>query len=80
MQHFSLERKNATSLGSGCDSVERAVATDTRGLQIESSHQQKSLLNIYKEKEAGNGLLKTQLLGPETFDKTQLKSLCKDVS
>ena len=27
-------------LGSGCDSVGRAVASDTRGLQFESSHRQ----------------------------------------
>ena len=35
-------------MGSGCDSVGRAVASDTKGLQLESSHRQKFiyLLNI----------------------------------
>ena len=51
--------------GSGGVSVGRAVAPDSRGLQFEFSHRQKSILNIYwqlywedenKEKEAGNGL------------------------
>ena len=53
--------------GSGCGSVVKAVASDTRGLQFESSHQQKFiniehflLSAVYwkdenKEKEAGNG-------------------------
>ena len=54
--------------GSGCGSVGRAVASDTRGPQFESSHQQKFiykwniclLSTVYwkdenKEKEAGNG-------------------------
>ena len=51
-------------MGSGCDAVGRAVASNTRGPRFESSHQQ-LLLNIYllltvcrkdenKEKEAGN--------------------------
>ena len=49
---------------SGCDSVGRAVASDSRGAWFKSSHQQKFILNIYcqlywkdenKEKEAGNG-------------------------
>ena len=55
-------------MGSGCGSVGRAVATDTRGLWFESSHWQKFIyiLNICllstvywkeenKEKEAGTG-------------------------
>ena len=55
-------------MGSGCGSVGRAVASDTRGPRFESSHQQKfiSILNISllstvcwrdenKEKEAGYG-------------------------
>ena len=55
-------------LGSGCGSVGRVVASDTRGPQFESSHRQKIIyiLNICllsivywkddnKEKEAGNG-------------------------
>ena len=55
--------------GSGCGSVGRAVASNTKGLQFESSHRQKFIyiLNICllstvywkdenkKEKEAGNG-------------------------
>ena len=36
----------ATALGSGCGSVGRAVASDTRGPRFESSHWQ-NLLNIY---------------------------------
>ena len=56
------------SVGSGCGSVGRAVASNTRGPQFESSHQQKFIyiLNICflstvcwkdenKEKAAGNG-------------------------
>ena len=55
-------------MGSGCGSVGRAVASDTRGPWLESSHWQKFIyiLNIcllstvywkdeHKEKEAGNG-------------------------
>ena len=55
-------------MGSGCGSVGRAVASDTRGLQLKSSHRQKIiytlnlcfLSTVYlkdknKEKEAGNG-------------------------
>ena len=55
-------------VGSGCGSVGRAVASDTRGPRFESSHRQKFIyiLNICllstvfwkdenKEKEAGNG-------------------------
>ena len=57
-------------LGSGCGSVGRAVASNTRGPRFESSHQQKFIfkLNIWllstvywkdknkeKEKEAGYG-------------------------
>ena len=36
-----------TFLGSGCDSVGRAVASDSRGPRFESSHGQHFLLNIY---------------------------------
>ena len=59
---------NLRSLGSGCGSVGRAVASNTRGPRFESSHWQKFIfiLNICllwtvywkdenKEKEAGNG-------------------------
>ena len=57
-----------TEMGSGCGSVGRAVAYDTRGPRFESSHRQKFIyiLNICllstvywkdenKEKEAGDG-------------------------
>ena len=52
---------------SGCGWVGRAVASNSRGQWIKSSHRQKKLLNIYcllywkdknEEKEAGNGHLK----------------------
>ena len=51
-------------VGSGCGSVSRAVASNSRGPRFISSHRQKFILNIYcqlywkdeiKEKEAGNG-------------------------
>ena len=51
-------------MGSGCGSVGRAVASDSRGQRFESSLGQKFILNIYcqlywkdenKEKEAENG-------------------------
>ena len=51
------------SMGSGCGSVVRAVASDTRGMQFESSHRQSFLVNVFivncwkdenKENEAGN--------------------------
>ena len=59
-------------MGSGCRAVGRAVASNTRGPGLESSHWQ-LLLNIYlmltvctkdenKEKEAGNGPFKKQNL------------------
>ena len=53
-------------VGSGCGSVGRAVASDARGLQFESSHRQTFILDIYlftvncvekkkmKKTEAGN--------------------------
>ena len=56
-----LQRHN---LGSGCGSVGRAIASDSRGPQFKSSQQQKTILNIMvnciekdenKEKEARNG-------------------------
>ena len=50
---------------SGCGSVGRAVASNSRGPRFESSHREQFILNIYcqlyskkdknKEKEAGNG-------------------------
>ena len=33
--------------GCGCDSVGRAVASNSRGPRLESSHRQKFVLNIY---------------------------------
>ena len=63
-----LIKIDLTFLGSGCGSVGRAVASNTRGPQFESSHRQKNYLYIKhlftvncdwkdenKEKEAGNG-------------------------
>ena len=56
--------------GSGCGSVGRAVASDSRGLQFEFSHWQKIILNIYcqlywkdenKEKEAESGPFKNKI-------------------
>ena len=38
---------NIDHCGSGCSSFGRAVTSDSRGLQFESIHQQKNLLNIY---------------------------------
>ena len=35
------------SLGSGCGSVGRAVASDARGLRFESSHRQTFISDIY---------------------------------
>ena len=37
-------------LGSGCGSVGRAVASDTRGPQFEFSHRQDYSMNIYCQK------------------------------
>ena len=59
-------KKIATTVGSGCGSVDRAVASNTRGLWFKSSHQQNFILKIFtvncektkikeKEKEAGKG-------------------------
>ena len=42
-----LHTNNNRFLGSGCGSVGRAVAFDTRGPRFESSHRQKFILNIY---------------------------------
>ena len=66
---MSLDKKyQKVNLGSGCGSVGRGVASDTRGPRFESSHWQIFIyiLNIClvstvflkdknKEKEAGNG-------------------------
>ena len=62
--HLSLVNVIIKLLGSGCGSVGRAVASNSRDPQFESSHCQKFILNTYcqlcwkdenKEKEAGNG-------------------------
>ena len=63
-----LGRSLCGTMGSGCGSVGRAVASDTRGPRFESSHRQKFILNICllstvyskdenKEKDAGDGPL-----------------------
>ena len=59
-----IHHLNIVNMGSGCGSVDRAVASNSRGPWFESSHRQKFTFNIYcqlywkdeiKEKEAGNG-------------------------
>ena len=73
MAHF-LKNNNKLcldTLGSDCDAVGRAVASDSRDLRFESSHQQILYYLLYycqlywkdenKEKVAGNGPLKNQL-------------------
>ena len=54
--------KTSKQWGSGCESVDRVVASYTKSPWFESSHQQKNILNMYfcredenKEKETGNG-------------------------
>ena len=67
-KHMKGNVKNANE-GSGCGSVGRAVASDTRDPQFESSHWQTFIKNLFivncaektkkvKKKEAGNGLFK----------------------
>ena len=60
----SIPVKQEVDQGSGCGSVGRMVASNSRGPWFKSSHRQKFILNIYrqlhwkdenKEKEAGNG-------------------------
>ena len=65
-------------MGSGCGSVGRAVAFDTRGPRFESSHRQKfiNIEHLYtvncvlkrrnKEKYAGNGPLKKLICSIDT--------------
>ena len=64
--------------GSGCGSVGREVASDTRDPRFESTHRQIFIFKLYnrkdknkeKEKEAGNGpSLKKGLIGPTTDNK-----------
>ena len=75
---FDWSIQSYAQVGSGCGSVGKAVASDTRGLRFESSHRQKFIyiLNICllstvywkdenKEKEAGDG--------PFFFKKVMLK-------
>ena len=42
-----LGTKNNLITGSGCGSVGRAVASNTRGPQFESSHRQEFIMNIF---------------------------------
>ena len=44
---YFLEKQLLISRGSGCGSVARVVASDSRGPWFESSHRQKIILNIY---------------------------------
>ena len=65
--------KNIWASESGCGSVGKAVASDTRGLPFKSNHQQKfinieHLFSVYwkdgiKEKEAGNGPFLYKIFG-----------------
>ena len=69
--------------GSGCGSVGRAVASNSRGPRSKSSHRQIFIWNIYcqlywkdknKEKEAGNGPFKKRFATiPFSWCKTLLK-------
>ena len=58
IQDFTLR---TNYLGSGCGSVGRAVASDTRDLRFKSRHWQNFIYQLYnrkdenKEKDAGNG-------------------------
>ena len=68
--HLVTLLNNNSSLGSGCDSVGRANASDTRGMQFDSSNRQQQLYitlilptvifekTKLKKKEAGNGPFK----------------------
>ena len=46
-EHELPNKMPIAALGSGCGSVGRAVASDTRGPRFESSHRQKFISNIY---------------------------------
>ena len=63
----NLKHKLTQKEGSGCGSVGRAVASDTRDLRFETSHWQDFIMNIFtvtvektkiKKKEAGNSPIK----------------------
>ena len=47
IRNNSLEIQTFCWIGSGCDSVGRAVASDARGLWFESSHLQTFISDIY---------------------------------
>ena len=63
LSRFSRFPQKSVTTGSGCGSVGRVVASDSRGRRFESSHCQKFILNIYcqlyrkdeKKKDAENG-------------------------
>ena len=42
-----MKKVESELYGSGCGSVGRAVASDTRGPQFDSSHAQKYVVNVY---------------------------------
>ena len=80
--HFS-QSKNAllldcfSKIGSGCGSVGRVFASDTSGLQLESSYWQDFIMNIFtvncwkdenKEKEAGNFKIVKCIYSHKTVD------------
>ena len=81
-----LHSKKREVGGSGCGAVGRAVASDTRGPQFESSHWQNSLIYLFtvnciektkiKKKEAGNGpILKKETRSLIFCCKTQLDGI-----
>ena len=47
--HHCKHRYKTFLESDGCGSVGRAVASDSRGPQFESSHRQKFILNIYSQ-------------------------------
>ena len=54
--HFSIKRKIWLFGGSGCSTVGRLVASDTRGPQFEYNHGQKFIMYLFTDdycKEAG---------------------------
>ena len=71
------QEQMVTALGSGCGSVGRVAASDSRGRRFKSSHRQKIILTVYcrlfwkdenKEKEAVIGRLKNkQMVTPNVL-------------
>ena len=62
LEMAQLTKKQNIWKGSGCGTVGSVVASNSRGLRFESSHQQYFIMNIFtvektkiKKKEAGNG-------------------------